>query len=127
MRAPCCCPAAIRWWFLERPLSLTFLILSGMLLAFIILPNVRKVVRCVSGMMSDGRLRPVTRHASVGKYCRRVMRRREFLKLAGTTVTAGSHRVSAQAQTWPDKPVKLILPYAPGGSTDLIARPWAER
>ena len=28
---------------------------------------------------------------------------------------------------WPTRPVKLILPYAPGGSTDLIARPWAER
>ena len=31
------------------------------------------------------------------------------------------------AQSWPDKPVKLILPYAPGGATDLIGRPWAEK
>jgi tripartite-type tricarboxylate transporter receptor subunit TctC len=28
---------------------------------------------------------------------------------------------------WPTRPVKLILPYAPGGATDLIGRPWAER
>ena len=33
----------------------------------------------------------------------------------------------AQAEKWPDRPVKLILPYAPGGATDLIGRPWAER
>jgi putative tricarboxylic transport membrane protein len=33
----------------------------------------------------------------------------------------------AQATSWPDKPVKLILPYAPGGATDLIGRPWADK
>jgi tripartite-type tricarboxylate transporter receptor subunit TctC len=56
------------------------------------------------------------------------MRRREFLTLAGASVAAGfSTRASAQAQSWPDKPVKLILPYAPGGATDLVGRPWAEK
>lgn len=57
------------------------------------------------------------------------MHRRTFLKVAGAaTLTTGvGHRASAQAASWPDKPVKLILPYAPGGSTDLIGRPWAEK
>jgi tripartite-type tricarboxylate transporter receptor subunit TctC len=56
------------------------------------------------------------------------MRRREFLTLAGASVAAGiSTRARAQAQSWPDKTVKLILPYAPGGATDLIGRPWAEK
>jgi tripartite-type tricarboxylate transporter receptor subunit TctC len=31
------------------------------------------------------------------------------------------------AQTWPEKPVRIILPYAPGGATDAIGRPWAEK
>ena len=56
------------------------------------------------------------------------MHRREFLALAGATLAAGvSTQAAAQAQGWPDKPVKLILPYAPGGATDLIGRPWADK
>jgi tripartite-type tricarboxylate transporter receptor subunit TctC len=56
------------------------------------------------------------------------MRRREFLGLAGATLAAGVYpRASARAAAWPEKPVKLILPYAPGGATDLIGRPWAEK
>jgi tripartite-type tricarboxylate transporter receptor subunit TctC len=57
------------------------------------------------------------------------MKRREFLKLSGAAAIGGFSitRASAQAATWPNKPVKLILPYAPGGATDLIGRPWAEK
>lgn len=32
----------------------------------------------------------------------------------------------AAAQSWPDRPVRIIMPYAPGGAGDAIARPWAE-
>ena len=34
---------------------------------------------------------------------------------------------AAQAQTWPAKPVRLVVPYVPGGATDLVSRTIAER
>jgi tripartite-type tricarboxylate transporter receptor subunit TctC len=56
------------------------------------------------------------------------MRRREFIRLVGATLAAGvSTRHTARAQSWPDRAIKLIVPYAPGGATDLIARPWADK
>jgi tripartite-type tricarboxylate transporter receptor subunit TctC len=32
-----------------------------------------------------------------------------------------------QAQAWPDRPVKIIVPYAAGGGTDVVARVLADR
>ena len=56
------------------------------------------------------------------------MHRRKFLGLAGATLATGlSSKAWAQAQSWPDRTVRLILPYAPGGATDAIGRPWAEK
>jgi tripartite-type tricarboxylate transporter receptor subunit TctC len=55
------------------------------------------------------------------------MRRRYFLALAGAALAVGPVSASdVMAADWPDKPVKLIVPYAPGGASDLVARPWAE-
>ncbi|HEY5826908.1 MAG TPA: tripartite tricarboxylate transporter substrate-binding protein, partial [Hyphomicrobiaceae bacterium] len=56
------------------------------------------------------------------------MHRRKFLGLAGATLaTRLSSRAWAQAQGWPDRTVKVIVPYAPGGATDAIARPWGDK
>jgi tripartite-type tricarboxylate transporter receptor subunit TctC len=41
------------------------------------------------------------------------------LTLAGSLCAIGT---AAQAQDWPAKPIKLIVPYAAGGPTDAIAR-----
>ena len=55
------------------------------------------------------------------------MKRREFLQTAAGAAALGIIGPSTgMAQAWPDKPVKLIVPFAAGGATDLLARPWAE-
>ena len=46
--------------------------------------------------------------------------KKSCLHLAALIVAALA--ISAQAQSWPNKPVKIILPFPPGGSTDLLAR-----
>ncbi len=53
------------------------------------------------------------------------VRRREAVALAAAAILSGFTSV-AVAQTWPDKPVKVIVPYAAGGASDAIARPWSE-
>lgn len=43
-------------------------------------------------------------------------------KLLTALVVGLAAAAGVQAQAWPDKPVTLLVPFPPGGSTDLIAR-----
>jgi tripartite-type tricarboxylate transporter receptor subunit TctC len=51
------------------------------------------------------------------------MRRRDFLALLGVAASAGI----ARADDYPSRPVTMIVPYTPGGSTDILARIVAQR
>ena len=53
--------------------------------------------------------------------------RRRFLHLtAGTAVLPIVPRI-ARAQAYPTKPIRLVVPFPPGGAFDFVGRPWADK
>lgn len=53
--------------------------------------------------------------------------RRDILKLLGGAAALPTLLPSAAAQSYPDRPIRLIVPFPPGGAYDSLGRPWAER
>jgi len=51
--------------------------------------------------------------------------RRAALRLALAALAFIS--ISVQAETWPAKPVKIVVPYPPGGAVDAVTRKMAQR
>ena len=76
--------------------------------------------------LADARaLAPTGRHAP--ETCHATSRRSPIaFSLAATLLTLPAH-ASLQAQAWPAKPVKIIVPYPPGGSVDVVTRKMAAK
>ena len=55
------------------------------------------------------------------------MLRRRLLLAIVATVAVGFGVDGTQAQTWPQKPVRIVVPYAAGGNSDGMARITAQR
>src|SRR3954454_851022 len=53
------------------------------------------------------------------------MNRRDFLRRGSLSLAAATLPVPAFA--FPDRPIRLIVPFSPGGATDVVGRLWAER
>ena len=53
---------------------------------------------------------------------RNLITRRDALRLAASASAASLLPFEAGAQTWPSKAVRFVVPFAPGGSSEIVAR-----
>lgn len=52
--------------------------------------------------------------------------RRRFLCSAATAAVALTGSQGKSANAYPERPIRLVVPFPPGGVNDAVARPWAE-
>lgn len=60
-------------------------------------------------------------------YQNRTSRIRRLAVIAPIAIAAVFGSTVTFSQTWPTKPIKLIVPFPPGGATDVVARTLGEQ
>src|SRR4051794_41485901 len=57
------------------------------------------------------------------------MKRRDLLAfgLAALSTPAWTPRLAFAQAKYPDRPIRLVIPFTPGGVNDAVGRPWADK
>src|SRR6266566_883797 len=53
--------------------------------------------------------------------------RRKFLHLAAGAAALPAFSRIVRAQAYPTRPIRLVIPFPPGGAFDAVGRPWADK
>ncbi|KAF1065398.1 MAG: hypothetical protein GAK39_05537 [Variovorax sp.] len=56
-----------------------------------------------------------------------IVRRRAALTALAAAFTLGLAATTAAVQAWPAKPINLVVPFPPGGSSDVLARSLSDK
>src|SRR5690349_6087096 len=56
-----------------------------------------------------------------------MMNRREMLVALSSLAAIGLAPRRGAAEAYPDRPIRLVIPFPPGGVYDALGRPWAEK
>ena len=55
-----------------------------------------------------------------------IIQRRRFLHLGASAAAFAGAPLSVRADDYPSRPIRLIIPFPPGGVFDIVGRPWAD-
>lgn len=55
------------------------------------------------------------------------LQRRRFLQVAAGALALPAVSRNAIAQAYPTRPIRLVVPFPPGGAFDAVGRPWADK
>jgi tripartite-type tricarboxylate transporter receptor subunit TctC len=55
------------------------------------------------------------------------MRRRDLIARLGAAAAALATRPAFAQSRYPERPIRLVVPFPPGGAFDSVARPWADK